>query len=143
MWRRHEPRADWILEDILRHPANVLIVSKYMLVAIALPECPLISLLVVEAGELFRACYEFQSIRLVGHSFHQQMQMIGYEAVRSNCKGLVDGRSPNLQGDELHGGSISKELLFGMAAERQEVSMQTDVVKCPKMSWAVCGHTGG
>jgi hypothetical protein len=66
--------------------------------------------------------------------------MVGHETVRRNCELLVASGSTNLRQHQIDGCSISKACLPRMTAERQEISVQTDVVEGAKMAGFMCWH---
>ncbi len=68
------------------------------------------------------------------------MQMIGHEAVRIYCKPFVAGRAPNLHQHNLNAARFFEDgaALFG--AERQKISIKSDVVERLEVPWEAWGH---
>ena len=66
--------------------------------------------------------------------------MIGHEAVRKDCKLFISCRAQNLHQGKLDGACIEEPLRFRMAAERQEISIETGVVERLQVPGAMGRH---
>ena len=66
--------------------------------------------------------------------------MIGHEAVRKNCKPLVACSAQDLHEDQFDDRCIEESLRFRIAAEGQEISVQTRVVERPKVTGSMGRH---
>jgi hypothetical protein len=74
-------------------------------------------LLIVVAGALLRHRDEALQICILGLPMHEQMQVIGHEAVRNYCKPFLPGSAQNLLSDDFH---ASLEDEHGLASIRAD-----------------------
>jgi hypothetical protein len=115
-------------------------VAQHVLEAISLLERFSERLLVMKPRQLLRPGDESKSVRRIREPFNQQVQMVWHEAVRKNCKLLLDRGALNLRQRQFDGCGILEEALFQMTAECQGISIQTRIVERPQMARSMSGH---
>jgi hypothetical protein len=71
------------------------------------------------------------------------MYMVGHEAVRNECDRMLICGAAKLRQDALHDSGINEHALSATRAERQEISVRTEVVKTFQACGALGSHAEG
>jgi hypothetical protein len=87
-----------VQDDVLGEPTRILIMSHNPFIVSSDPEAMARHALPVISGELLPAFHELAEISVAGYAFDKQIQVIGHEKVRTNCKpGLGRGAQELLE----------------------------------------------
>jgi hypothetical protein len=111
-----------------------------MLIAIALPQPVVSRLRILESGTLFRARNESKTVRVLGHTLNEKVDVIWHEAVRGNCELFFCCDVLELRQDAIDHSGICEEVLSTVTAERQRIAVQPRVVETLQMTGPVICH---
>ena len=81
--------------------------------------------------------FRYLEIRVLTHSFDQEVHMVGHEAVRKNCKLVLDASAQNLL-DGNRDAVCQFEVVVSLErAERQEIAVKSTVIECRELAGIV------
>lgn len=92
------------------------------------------------ARPLFCKLAEALEVGTIRQCLHEEVSVIGHEAVRRNLKGFFGGSSPKLQERVGDCGRVLKEFLSVECADREEIAVQTPVTEAGDTRWPRHAH---
>jgi hypothetical protein len=94
----------------------------------------------VKPGVLFRSSDEQTTVRVVCEAFDEHVNVIGHEAVRDNCEPQIGRGSQDLREGGINALTRDERTPPPIGAERQEISVRTEIVESLQAFWPVGEH---
>ena len=130
------------MENVPRDCQAVFFVAQHALESVPLPQLHTERSLVVEPGVLLRVLDESETVRIFGDAFNEQVDVIRHEAVRKNRKALLDGSASKLRAYQINAIESLEGAMALECAERQEISMQPEIIEGREMFGPTGEHAG-
>jgi len=137
----NQTSSDWIVTNVLDDGVRIIFVSKDAVEVPRLPESPPDERPRDIRCSLLRGAHKDAQIRVLRLSFHQEVKMIGHEAVRENVKVIARRNVRKLQPHGVDDSRICEAANVRKCTYRQEIAATPNVRTILKTSWSHEAHS--